>query len=281
MNYKKKKSKKFIITLSIIILVVVISFVFSTNGKLTFLQKFSKDISNSIVNVLNKPIRIIQDKIRKNDDKEKIYNTYELLSANEESIKLVLAENENLKNKVNELENINNINEKYEDYTNLYASVVKRNVGYWNNIITIDKGSKSGIEENMAVITSKGLVGITTNVSNYYSDVKLLTSDVIQPKISVQVKTNEKYVPGIFDKYNKDNNTFVIEGISEYKSIENGSYVYTTSYNENIPSGILIGQVISVKKDKFDLSKIVEVKSDVDFDNLRYVDVLIKGWLHD
>lgn len=276
MNYKKNKKRKLIITFLLIFILILVSLIFKSESSLSLLEIISKDVSNTVISIINKPIRVIQDKISKQKEKEKIFNTYELLSANEESIKLVLAQNENLKKEVDELKSLNNIKDESDDYDILSASVVKRNIGYWDNIITINKGISSGVKDNMAVITDKGLVGITTNVSNYYSDVKLLTTQTIQPKISVQVKTDNRYVPGILYKYNKDKKTFTVEGISEYKSIENGTYVYTTSYNENIPSGILVGQVIEVKKDSYDLAKIVEVKSEVDFDNLRYVDVLVK-----
>ena len=67
----------------------------------------------------------------------------------------------------------------------------------------------------------------------------------------------------------------------EYKNIEIGSYVYTTSYNEKIPAGILVGKVSSVEKDSYDLAKIIQITSDVDFNNIRYVKVLIKGEKND
>ena len=275
MNYKKKNNKKIIISLFVSIVVILISLVFKSKSSLSILEVISKDIGNTVVKIMSKPINFIIDKKNETTKKDEIYNTYEALKSNEDSIKLVLAQNENLKKEINELKSLNNISIDDDNYQPISASVIKRNVGYWNNFVTIDKGLKDGVVDNMAVITSDGLVGITTNVSNFYSDIKLLTSDVIEPKISVQVKSNDTYIPGILDRYNVDSNTYIVEGISEYDDIDNGSYIYTTSYNSNIPGGVLVGQVVDVKKDEYDLAKIVIMKSFVDFDNLRYVDVLV------
>ena len=133
----------------------------------------------------------------------------------------------------------------------------------------------------MVVIENGGMIGVLENVAYYSSDVKLITSVEISPKISVEVKDNEKTSPGLLARYDSSNKIFTIEGISEYKNIEVGSYVYTTSYNEKIPAGILVGKVVNVKKDNYDLAKIVEITSDVDFNNLRYVKVLKKGEAND
>ena len=40
------------------------------------------------------------------------------------------------------------------------------------------------------------------------------------------------------------------------------------------PSGLIVGKVKEVTTDNFDLSKVVEVKSSVDFNDIDYVTVL-------
>ena len=52
---------------------------------------------------------------------------------------------------------------------------------------------------------------------------------------------------------------------------------HVTGLGDIFPSGILIGNVDSITKDNFDLSKTVLVSSSVNFDNINYVTVLIKG----
>lgn len=44
--------------------------------------------------------------------------------------------------------------------------------------------------------------------------------------------------------------------------------------SEIFPSGILIGKVSESNTDNFELSKIIYVKTDVNYDNIEYVTVL-------
>lgn len=283
MNYKKKKFKikYLIIILVAIILLLLFSFVIKRDGKLTFIEKIFKDIASTTVSIVNKPVNFISDKIDKNKEMKEVYNKYKSIKDNTETIDLIKAENESLKKEIQKLKEVQSIKEQITEYEYVTATIIKRNVGHWNNTVTINKGSSSGLEEGMVVIENGGMIGVLENVAYYSSDVKLITSVEISPKISVEVKDNEKTSPGLLARYDSSNKIFTIEGISEYKNIEVGSYVYTTSYNEKIPAGILVGKVVNVKKDNYDLAKIVEITSDVDFNNLRYVKVLKKGEAND
>jgi len=127
----------------------------------------------------------------------------------------------------------------------------------------------------MAVITSDGLIGTISKVSNLNSVVKLLTTDDINNKISVKIKVNNDYLYGLMVGYDKKTKCFIVEGIADNKEIPKGSVVTTTNFND-IPGGILIGNVEKIKKDNFDLSRTLLVRSNVNFDNIKYVTVLGK-----
>ena len=49
----------------------------------------------------------------------------------------------------------------------------------------------------MAVITSKGLIGKISKVSNLSSEIKLITSDDVNYKVSVSIKANDRETYGI------------------------------------------------------------------------------------
>ena len=74
--------------------------------------------------------------------------------------------------------------------------------------------------------------------------------------------------------YDADKKVFIVEGIADNVEIEPGAIVTTTGLGSIYPSGILVGKVSGVTTDNFDLGKIIEVKSDVNFDNLSYVTIL-------
>ena len=62
------------------------------------------------------------------------------------------------------------------EYTYLNATVVNRNIGYWYNTITIDKGKYNGVEVDMVVVNNDGLIGKVVSTTTFTSDIKLLTT---------------------------------------------------------------------------------------------------------
>ena len=167
-----------------------------------------------------------------------------------------------------------NLNTILSDKVYMNATVVTRNIDYWYNEITIDKGSKNGIEKGMAVVVPKGLIGQITKVSNYTSTIKLLSNENMSDKISVKIKVGDNYVYGLISAYDAKTNTYTVEGISENVKIEKDADVVTTGMGTIFPSGLIVGKVKEVTTDNFDLSKVVEVKSSVDFNDIDYVTVL-------
>ena len=165
------------------------------------------------------------------------------------------------------------VNQVITDYKKINASVVNRNVGSWFNTVNINKGSKSGIKEGYAVITDKGLIGKIVSVSNFTSTVKLLSTDEAINKISVKIEVDDKSIYGLLS-YNKKNNTYLVEGISDSTEITNGAKVVTTGLTDAFPAGILIGEVKSVTKDRYELAKAVLVTPSVDFNDIDIVTVL-------
>ena len=167
------------------------------------------------------------------------------------------------------------INKLLSDKDFINASVLSRGIDYWNESLMIDKGSDDGVSNNMAVVSGGFLIGVTDNVSHYNSNVLLLSNSKFPVNISVKIKLENREVVGILNNYN--NGLFEIVGIVDNVEIPSGSKVVTTGLGNIFPSGLLVGYVDSVTTDNFDLSKIVNVKSDIDFDNISYVTIVKRG----
>lgn len=202
------------------------------------------------------------------------------VQAIEEDIKLdkkvVEGINEELKLEIEELKQLNELSNTLTDFSFVSASVIERNRMYWFNTITINKGSDSGIKEDMAVISSKGLIGKINKVSKSTSEIKLITTNDINSKISVMIKNKEDILYGILSGYDASRNYLEVTSVNKNLEIENGSLVYTSGMGGIFPSGILIGSVSGNIKDKYDVSKIIEVKPNTDFNSIKFVRVLIR-----
>lgn len=268
---KRNKKGKKIYPILIIILIAIIFismsyFVLKKKNNLTLIESCVKDTGLFIEKIMIKPFHFIKEKI---NDKE-LNSLKEKANVSEE----VIAKNKELENQIVELKKALELNTVLSEKVYLNATAINRNMDYWYQNVTIDKGSYNGVKGNMPVVVSEGLVGVTSDVSTFNSTVKLLTSDNFLNKISVKIEIGEHYVYGLLTGYNANNHTFEIEGISENTEIPIGSLVTTTGLGEEMPAGIIVGYVKNITKDNFELARLVEIESKVPFDSLSYVTIL-------
>lgn len=277
MYNKKHFSKRYLFILAVVLIaliLVVLAASLKEERDLNPVEKVAKDTITIVLKVVSAPFNFIQDRAEEMMEKNDLYEKYKKLKNKEQQVDSVISQNENLQNEIDKLKETLDLNTVLSDKVYLNATVISRNIGYWYDEITIDKGSKNGIEKGMAVVTPKGLIGQITKVSNYSSTVKLLSNENMSDKISVKIKVEEGYVYGLISKYDSKTNTYTVEGISENVDILKGANVVTTGMGTNFPSGLMVGKVKRVTTDNFDLSKVVEVEASVDFDDLDYVTVL-------
>ena len=274
---RKKIEKKYIVLIILIFISLFLGFsstLIKTDRKLNPLEKGIKDVSIFVIKLATKPSDFIKDKINDAKEKNNLYDKYKQLQKKVKETDLINAQKKELERELEEMKNMLDLNSALSESSYLNATVVNRNVGYWFNTLTIDKGEKNGVKEDMAVITSEGLIGKITKVTNYTSTVKLITSEDANNKTSIRIEVNGKYIYGLLTGYNRDTNTFTVEGISDNSEIPSGSFVTTTGMGNVFPSGILVGKVKNISKDHFDLARTIEIESAVDFNNISYVTVL-------
>lgn len=277
MYRKKKIEKKYIILISVVIIGILLGLITNivrTNRTLSPVEKSIKDTVLLGNKVLYAPIKFVKDKIKTYQDKQNLYKKYQALEKKVKETDLINAERLELKKELNTMKKTLELNQTLGESNYLNATVVNRNLGYWYNTITIDKGSNNGVKPDMAVVVSEGLIGKVTKTTNFNSTVKLLTSDDINNKISVKIQIGDHYVYGLLSGFNQKKKTFTIEGISSNMKIPKDSLVTTTGMGDIFPSGIVIGKVKKVRTDNFDLAKTVDVVGSADFDDLTYVTVL-------
>lgn len=276
--YKKKEFEKrylFIIAIILIaLLLIVFAVVLNKNRNLSSAEKVIKDSGTFVVNVVSAPFNFVKSKIKESEEKKDIYEKYKKLKNKEAQVDKIVAENNNLKKEVKKLKEMEELNTILSQMVYKNATIVNREISYWANEVTIDKGKVDGIEKKQAVVNSDGLLGIVSKVSNHTSTVKLLSNENMGDKISVKIKVGDEYAYGLISKYSSKKNSYTVEGIGESLNIPKGSEVVTTGMGDTFPSGLLIGHVTKVTTDNFDLSKVAIVKSSVDFNDLDYVTVL-------
>lgn len=274
---KQKEKRNKIIIICVLIFCLITGFIINvvmTDRNLTIFEKTIKDSVLTVQKILAFPIDFVANKISENNEKNKMYEKYIELENQVKENEKYKVENEELKKQLSDMKELLNINATIAEYTYLNANVINRNLDYWNDTLIINKGEHDGITKDMPVVIGTNLIGKVISTTTFNSTVRLITATDVVDKISVKIKNGDDYIYGILNGYNKENDTYTIEGISQNAKIENGSIVTTTGMGDIFPAGIVIGKITGINTDTFDLSNVLEMKSDVNFDNINYVTVL-------
>ena len=275
---KKRKNSKnrrlFFILLIVIIVLAVLFYTVKKDRNLNTFESLIKDTIVEIEKIIYKPINGFNNMIEEFTSLKNVKKENQILKSNVEKMESTEAENIELKQEIERLKEELTIEHVLTDYDYLNATVISRNSFYWYNMLTIDKGSHNGIKEGMVVINSTGLIGKITNVSTFSSDVKLITTNDTNNKISVTVTNGDTKLTGIINGYDYEKGLLTVEGISNTATVSNGDYVYTSGLGGVFPSGILIGKVENITTDVYDLSKIINVKPSAKFDDINFVTIL-------
>lgn len=279
MSRKKNTNieKKYIIMVIIAIIMIILailSYGLKKKKDLNIVESFLKDVIVSVENIVFSPFRFTINLFENYGELKDIKEENDILKTSLNRIESIEAENIELRKQLENLKEELNIDYTLTDYEYLNATVTSRNIGYWYNTITIDKGSNSGIEKEMPVINAYGLLGKVVDTTTFTSTIRLITTTDTNNKISVSIVSNNEKLHGLINGYNHKETTLEVEGISNTKTVRVGDSVYTSGLGGVFPSGILIGTVESITTDSYDLSKIINVKPSANFDDINFVTIL-------
>lgn len=151
------------------------------------------------------------------------------------------------------------------------AKVVYNSVNFDKNYLQIDRGSKYGIRDDMAVLSSDGaVVGVVVNTSANFSQVMSLLH--IQSSVSASLKkTGES---GRIKWDGKDPRFITLESIPRNVAVKVGDSVVTSKYSYNFPPDRMIGTVVSIANDPATGFYLLRLRPSVNFANIQQVFVV-------
>lgn len=153
------------------------------------------------------------------------------------------------------------------------AEVIGRSADDWFGSVLINKGSASGIQTDMAVVTPSGLVGRVTSVSNNTAEVLLITD----PRSGVGCLVQESRAPGIVEGVAGGMRVVHMVHIPPDLAPEKGDRIVTSGFGSVFPKGIPVGTVQETRKEESGLFKMAVIKPFVDFNRLEEVLVIISA----
>lgn len=175
--------------------------------------------------------------------------------------------NEELENEISSLKGLTNIISLLSDFEVINGVVVSRNPSYWLDEIVVNRGSKNGIEEGMAVVVSEGMIGYVSEVYTTSCRVTLITNSSYN-KTSVRINNINLIL-----EFDEENN-LIVNQLDNKDSIKVGDTVLTSGLTDKYPSGITIGYVEKIEDNTYGTGKKLYIALYYDINSLRYVSFL-------
>ena len=157
-----------------------------------------------------------------------------------------------------------------KQYRMIPAKVVTNELNRQDNLLTIDRGTKDGVEVGMGVACGQGVVGVTYLVSDHYAVVMPVLN--IASRISCAIRGHNYF--GVLRWNGKDAGVAYLEDIPRHARFKRGDWVETNGYSSIFPPGVLVGKIETVYNSDDGLSYRVKVRLSTDFGHLRDVVVV-------
>lgn len=267
------RNRMIIVIVSVIVLILLIGFSLSDRSHTTKAEQFTVDTTATTQRVIDAPFNFIGNifsGIFSGFGADKKINE---LEAKLDSLPQLKADNERLAEENKELKEALDVSSKL-DYESINARVISRAPDQWLNSFVIDKGQKDGIEEGMAVMTPKGLIGIVKRVNGMSSYVEIIATNTAKENISVEIRDGKNKHYGTIEKYDEKTDTLLVNNIVNEGRINKNAKVYTSGLTGDFPEGIIIGEVVTSENDSYGLSQNAHVSLASDIDNIDTVFVL-------
>lgn len=209
----------------------------------------------------------------------------EQLSAENEELKSTVADltiqvNELQQDKfeLSELRALYALDDRYDTYDKVGARVIGKDAGNWFSTFLIDKGTNAGIDINMNVIASGGLVGIVTDVGPNWASVRSIIDDNSNLSGMVLATGDTCIVSGNLELMNNGYIEFS-QLIDDNDLVAQGDQIVTSYISDKYLPEITVGYISHLNKDANNMTKSGYITPGVDFKHIETV-LVIKELKH-
>ncbi|WP_409251515.1 rod shape-determining protein MreC [Bacillus sp. SCS-153A] len=267
-------NKRLIILLvSIIVLVALIGYSVRERDNISWPEQFVGDIVGFGQSLVSKPVGAIAGFFENVKDLQNTYTENQKLKSRLEELVKLETMVKDLEQDNDELRSILDKQENLRDFDSIQATVIARNPSQWEDLLIIDKGKVQGVQANMAVITSQGLIGKVKSVKQFSSTIELLSNKNPNNRISALIQGDENVI-GSIEGYDTDRDQLLVKRIPNDMKVEEGAKVITSGLGGVFPKGLPIGEVKEVVPDQYGLTQTAYVEPTADLYHLEHVIVV-------
>lgn len=155
-------------------------------------------------------------------------------------------------------------------YSYVSAKVVNATVNKRRNFLTINIGSNHGVDHDMGVMSSDGIIGIVTDVSrNFCTAMSVLHKDF---GVQCQLKKDRSYGSLVWD--GNDYRYCNMIDIPTHAKINKGDTIITSELSGLFPEGIMVGIVESFEKRRNEPYFTAKIKLSSDLKKVNHVYII-------
>jgi rod shape-determining protein MreC len=259
----RNKNKRIILKVLAVIFAVILVVLISSAAR--FVRINITDTSTPLLKGLHSFFRILERLTpfsALEEENRALHEKVDLLIRIQEENKVINDDNVRLRNLIDFRKAI--------PFVSIPAQVIGRDPSNWSNSLIIDKGSSSGVKANMAVISTRGLVGRIVEAGKLSSKILLITDPNL--KVGVLIRRNRQ--GGILTGRSAGRCKIIY--ISLDSDVRPGDKVMTAGFGSVFPKGILIGEVEEVGKEEGRLYKYAILKPSQDLSRLEEVLCIVR-----
>lgn len=203
---------------------------------------------------------------------------FENVGVSKERMATLEAQNEELRARLAELEEARQENERLRalvefaeerKLSTLGARIIGRPLSSWEGVITIDRGANDGVEPGMPVVAAQGLVGQVADVSASAATVRLITDQ--QSGVASMVQSSRAL--GV--ARGSVTGDITLDFLDRAELPQEGDIVITSGLGGVYPSGIVVGDIVSVDDRRGELYPRIALTSRVPIDQIEEVLILV------
>ncbi|MGP1515400.1 MAG: rod shape-determining protein MreC [Bacteroidales bacterium] len=170
---------------------------------------------------------------------------------------------------------VNNVHEEKDTvykqrFSFIDAKVISKSVNKRNNFFMLDKGSLSGIENDMGVISPDGVVGVVVKTTKNFA----LVMSVLHQDSKLNVRNIRTKTTGTLIW---NGNIYSVGQVVDMPSsipIKKGDTIVTSGFSRDFPEGIMIGVIKDFTKESGTGFYKADVKFSTDYNKLDFVYVI-------
>ena len=155
-------------------------------------------------------------------------------------------------------------------YEFIPAVVVNNSINRVNNTLTLNKGSKDGIQRGMGVISYGGVVGVVSHVGKNFCSVNSILN------ASTNISAIEKRTRSLgVASWNGGNSSIIkLNSVPNYVSLGIGDTILTSGFSTVFPRGHTIGIIDKMNKNIRTGYYDIDVELSNDLSNVEYVNIV-------